>query len=171
MTGTRIACGGFGLGLLFLLAGCSELPASYRRVELGKPFDPSALPGGAMIEEFRTTPRVRRVTEYEQLYVPVGMIRYTLDITTDDAGRVTRVELERNSVYFWLLFLSGGEKQQRRFLEGADERAQEWSTGVKFVPIWSLMFPMGLHQCFGGEARDWRSAHQPGRAPATAPGH
>lgn len=156
------------LAVLLAGGGCSPLPKLYREIELDRPFDPAVLPEAALIE--RAGPTSWQATTAHQVYLPVGMVRYTLSVELDRGGYVKSVTLEEYSVYYWILLLSGGNTQRVRRL---DESCKEQSeTDVRPMLMGLLpnahVFMMGVAQCFG-VAADYRQQLRAQQAPDAPP--
>ena len=159
------------------------MPAAYRAIELGRPLAPSVLPKTALVSQGEGNDSPLNAVEYQQLHLPVGMLRHSLEIKHDRTGNVVRVTYEEYSNLFWVLFLTGGTVRRERYLDESKggqevETIHHGPSGI-VAPLPNFpVFMMGLHQCFGGEAETARkgSAH-PERppppvkteAPSTAP--
>jgi hypothetical protein len=136
------------------IGGCDRLSPTFERIKLGQPLDWTDVPQHVVVDEDPNGAWVR-LFEGQQLLLPVGYVKRSLNVDLDANKMVTGLRLEEECISYWVVLESEGSETRRRFLVQDGERTSKERGHGLTVFIWDGAFVMGVGVCFGAGAKSF----------------
>jgi hypothetical protein len=131
--------------ILATISGCSPLPDTYNRIELGKRLDKAGFPDRVVIREDSDDIKAWDIQQF-----PFGWTQRDLTIKTDSADRVISLKLEEQTWAYWVLVISENRQVKTKTLDSKGHpREQVDPPTSSFMPITNPWFMVGCAGCFG----------------------